>query len=85
MSTIKNDRCETVLAIGAPGSIERVKVQYPSLIQKIQNCRSIYKMHEQALLRDAKISDEMTRQSILHVASLPDESEDEPKGGEEHW
>lgn len=34
---IQNDRGESVIAVGAPGSLERVKVQYPELIREIDN------------------------------------------------
>ena len=34
---VKNDKGESVIAIGAPGSIERVKVEYPGLIEDINN------------------------------------------------
>ncbi len=32
---IVNDRGETVLAVGAPGSIERLKVEHPKLISEL--------------------------------------------------
>lgn len=37
MNTVTNDKGETVLAVGAPGSLERVKVEWPALINKIKN------------------------------------------------
>jgi len=35
MNTVKNDKGQWVTAIGAPGSIERVKVEYPALIDDL--------------------------------------------------
>jgi hypothetical protein len=34
---IENDRGEMVIAVGAPGSIERAKVQWPELIRKLDS------------------------------------------------
>lgn len=39
MNRIKNDRGEWVVAVGSPGSIERIKCQYPMLISDIQRAR----------------------------------------------
>lgn len=36
---LKNDRGEWVTAIGAPGSRERIKCQYPMLISDIEKAR----------------------------------------------
>jgi hypothetical protein len=43
---VKNDKGETVIAIGAPGSIERVKVEYPGLIEDINEFLSNTKKDE---------------------------------------
>jgi hypothetical protein len=34
---VENDRGEMVVAVGAPGSLERVKVEWPSLIERLDN------------------------------------------------
>lgn len=37
MNKVRNDRGEWVTAIGAPGSLERIKVERPVLIAKIRH------------------------------------------------
>lgn len=37
MNHVKNDRGEIVIAIGAPASIARVKVEYPELINQLNS------------------------------------------------
>jgi len=37
VNSIVNDRGQTVYAIGAPGSLARVKVQYPKLIDRLNS------------------------------------------------
>ena len=36
MNKTLNDKGETVIAIGAPGSPERIKIEYPNLIEKLK-------------------------------------------------
>ena len=38
---IKNDLGETVWAVGAPGSIERIKCEYPNLIEHLNGVHLI--------------------------------------------
>lgn len=38
MNTIVNDRGESVVAVGAPGSTARLRVQYPNLIEELRRC-----------------------------------------------
>lgn len=37
MNYIKNDYEKHVISIGSPGSIERVKIQYPKLIEQLNS------------------------------------------------
>ena len=73
MNTTMNDKGERVTAIGAPGSIERVKVEWPALICKIKN---VYLTQptaqgQQALINMMLIKRRiigLERQSVLAVA-----------------
>ncbi len=69
---VKNDLGKVVIAIGAPGSEERVKVEYPNLISKINN---IYFMTEGKrqdeaieLIRESGIRDRLTTTSLMNVS-----------------
>ena len=69
---VKNDFGKDVQAIGAPGSEDRVKVEYPNLISKINN---IYFMTEGKrqdeaieLIRESGIRDRLTTTSLMNVS-----------------
>ena len=76
MNSIKNDIGEIVTAMGAPGSVERVKVEYPSLIKKLNKIyvealayglygRSIDKAIE--VIRESGIKSPLETKNILSV------------------
>lgn len=76
MNTITNDFGKAVLAVGAPGSIERVKVQYPKAIRDLinivrRNSDSTACMYIEAhtYLSRLQVS-QMERQSIIEVCEL---------------
>ena len=72
---VKNDIGETVIAIGAPGSPARVKIEYPALIEKINKIywrgyESYGKAQDEAIeeIRRAGISDRLTTISLMEVS-----------------
>ncbi len=75
MNTLINDLGEEVTAVGAPGSIERVKVEYPNLIQALQNQRKAYRCAVENLLFKKHIPRDMTRESILRAVETGEELE----------
>jgi len=84
MNHIINDKNESVIAIGAPGSFERVKVEFPALIEKLNNlywaCYECYghSVDEAVeIIRTAGIKNPMETNNLL-LAS--DYSQDVGKG-----
>jgi|SRR5262245_4117717 len=83
MNEIKNDKGEWVVAVGAPGSVERVKVEWPTLIEAVtRTCETVEltdaasgdrarAVIEQSLgmIRAAGITSETETNSILEVVS----------------
>ena len=75
MNSIKNDKGEMVTAIGAPGSIERVKVKWPALIEKLNTIYKDALGHEYShvwflneaieMIRNAGIKSSLETSSIL--------------------
>ena len=72
MNTITNDHGQSVLAVGAPGSIERVKVEYPKLIARLNTlyheaCDSPGRAVDEAvqMIRDAGITSYLETNSLL--------------------
>jgi hypothetical protein len=72
---VKNDLGENVLAVGAPGSIARVKQEYPKLISELNNLYWIAQEDygqgiDQAveLIRNAGIKGSLETNSILEAS-----------------
>jgi len=65
MNVIKNDLGQDVIALGSPGSLARVKVQYPALIQKLV---TIDKKAARALIKAAGITSTLETESLLEAA-----------------
>ena len=79
---VVNDKGETVIAIGAPGSIERAKVQWPALIEQLNRLySSAYESYGKAVAevyqmnRDAGVKGRMETDSILLASDYRNESE----------
>jgi hypothetical protein len=83
MNHIVDDYGKTVIAVGAPGSIERAKIQYPKLIDELNALYfSAYESPGRAVdeaiekIRAAGISSPLETKSILQASSYANE----PKG-----
>ena len=72
MNYIKNDKGLFVTAIGAPGSIERVKCEWPGLIERLNDLydknkgrpsRNIQKAFK--MIRDAGVKSKLEKRSII--------------------
>jgi len=79
---VVNDKGEMVIAIGAPGSIERAKVQWPALIERLNRLyASAYESYGKAvdeayqMIRDAGVKGRMETDSILLASDYRNESE----------
>lgn len=75
-NSIKNDRGVFVCAVGAPGSIERVKLEYPDLIDRLnllyyQSFDAYGRAVDKAiqLIRDAGIKSELETRSLLSASA----------------
>jgi len=70
VNSVKNDRGEYVIAIGAPGSIARVKVEYPKLIDRINSLWNQQAGQDEAIeaIRDAGIKDRMTTTHLMEAS-----------------
>lgn len=67
MNYIPDDKGNMVLAIGAPGSIERVRVQYPDLIER---CRRQETSPAVALIRARGITSLLETANILTASGI---------------
>lgn len=67
MNYLHNDRGQRVIAVGAPGSRERVKCEYPQLIEELQALRLRGKSAEAALrhIRKAGVRGMVEYESLL--------------------
>ena len=71
-----NDKGQSVLSIGAPGSPARVRVQYPALIERLNSVH----VQEGNLadcideIRRAGITDNMTTRSLIEVSRFGTDS-----------
>lgn len=67
MIYIENDRGEHVIAVGAPGSIARAKIQYPTLIEQIDDLYShgAERSEAETLILDKGIRSKLETESIL--------------------
>ena len=79
---VQNDRGEWVIAVGAPGSMERVRVERPSLIERLNNLylqsdgccgRCVDEAIE--MIRSEGIRSEMETRSLLSVSLYGEEPE----------
>lgn len=80
MNTIVDDYGRTVLAVGAPASIERVKIEYPKLIDSLNGLyNSAYGSYGRGIdeaiqkIRDRGIKSEMETKSILMASNYAKE------------
>lgn len=80
MNTIINDNNESVIAVGAPGSIERCKVQYPNLIKELDSLYyNAYECHGRGIdeaiqmIRTAGVSSYVETINILSNTRYADE------------
>ena len=87
MNHIIDDRGTSVISIGAPGSLARVKVQWPRLIERLNALYfSAYESHGKAIdeavemIRDSGITSEMETTNII----LSSHYKDEPIGSVTH-
>lgn len=64
---VTSDRGETVIAVGAPGSIERVKVEWPALIEKVAQ---LYEASADLPGRGLNQATEMIQSAGVDVGSL---------------
>lgn len=78
---VVNDKGETVISIGAPGSIERAKIQWPALIENLNRLySSAYESYGKAIddayqmIRDAGVKGRMETDSILMASDYRNES-----------
>ncbi len=85
MNYIKNDFGVLVLSVGAPCSVERVKVEYPKLIYSINSlywdavCESLPGHSVDIavrMIRDAGISSPLETRSILQASAYSQEGPD---------
>jgi len=71
-----NDRGQSVLAIGAPGSQARVRIQYPKLIESINsyywasNCKHTRGEALDDLAIQNKITSKIERESIIDCTDI---------------
>lgn len=73
MTTLLNDKGQTVTATGAPGSIERARCEHPGLIAKLTQKRNDGKLTRLAaaqLMGNAKIPLIAERMVILQAVGL---------------
>jgi len=71
-----NDQCEAVVAVGAPGSIERARCEWPALIQKIKSMQTEGKLSRNSasnLFNRRKIVLISDRVVILQASGFPEE------------
>lgn len=74
MNYIENDKNESVIAVGAPGSIARVTVQYPKLLEKMRrvsltiNNEALRNRVHDFLMCEANVEKGLTRQNLLVCA-----------------
>ncbi len=80
MNQTKNDSGQWVDAVGAPASVERVKVEYPALIDRInslyfQSCGSPGRAVDEAvqMIRDAGIKGTLETRSVLLASAYSQE------------
>jgi hypothetical protein len=82
MNYITNDRNEPVIAIGAPGSVARARVEWPALIDRLNGLYSRaleYRLPGCAvdetvlMIRTAGVTSEMETSSILQVSDYGQE------------
>lgn len=78
---VVNDKGETVIAIGAPGSVARAKVQWPALIENLNRLyASAYESHGRAvdeaieMIRAAGVKGRMETDSILMASDYSNET-----------
>lgn len=77
MNKTRNDKGESVIAIGAPGSLERVKVEHPALIERLNAlCNGEAKVDEAInAIWQAGIRSEIETANLLlasHYGEQPD-------------
>jgi hypothetical protein len=72
MNTIKNDRGETVYAVGAPGSAARALCQYPALLEKVHSLRLAFANYEEvvAALREAGVVEAYEIRAVVEASWL---------------
>ena len=82
MNHIIDDRGVSVVSIGAPGSLARVKVQFPKLIERLNVLYfSAYECHGKAIdeavemIRDSGVISGMETTNILLSSNYGDEPE----------
>lgn len=83
---ILNDRNQTVLAVGAPGSVERAKCEHPALIERLRKSFESGTLSRQIasqIFGRAKVPLLADRVTILRAMGLGDE-ESEIIGGLRH-
>lgn len=76
MNYVPADNGEMVIAEGAPGSIARVRVQFPCLIEKLRKLKRENRPVQDAefLMQCNGINSRLERNSLLTVASYPPET-----------
>lgn len=76
MNKILNDRGQLVLAVGAPGSIERAKIEYPALIDTLNTfywasgCTYSKYMADDDLRVKHSITSKLERKSIINCTDI---------------
>ena len=75
MNHTTNDRGETVIAVGAPGSVARIRVEHPVLLERIARAKTWCEV-----LIQIGVADCMKRLSRLEVDSILEAAELLPTG-----
>lgn len=80
MNSIKNDLGQNVVSIGAPASIERVKIEYPKLISRLNSLyEQSYGSYGRAvdlaisMIKDAGVKSELETASLLRASRYAEE------------
>lgn len=73
MNYIPADNGNMVLAEGKPGSVTRARVQYPSLIQKLQTLRrkGSNEIDAHFVCASAGVNDTTERNAVIAASSFP--------------
>lgn len=74
MNYTTNDQGMAVIAIGAPGSIERIKVEYPALLERLNQLFNCEAKIDEAIevIRQAGIMSEMETSNLLAASHYGD-------------